>query len=136
VLIDHITHTYNVDVSRIHITGFSMGGYSAWALAMRNPQCFASVVPISSPGDHHRAASITDIPQWIFHGECDDVFPIDLPTQMVDALKQLGAREVRFSTYPSIGHDCWTAAYGELELWKWMLQQRRVNIASQEKENI
>src|SRR5690554_5169302 len=32
-LIDHIVETYAIDPDRVYLTGLSMGGYGAWALA-------------------------------------------------------------------------------------------------------
>jgi predicted peptidase len=27
--------------------------------------------------------------------------------------------------YPDAGHDSWTAAYADPELWRWLMQQQR-----------
>ena len=43
---------------------------------------------------------------------------------MAEALRRAGA-DVRYTEYPDAGHDCWDRAYGEPELWKWLLEQRR-----------
>jgi len=43
---------------------------------------------------------------------------------MVDALKEVGA-PVRLTVYDDLGHDCWTRAYDEPELYSWMLGIKR-----------
>jgi hypothetical protein len=44
---------------------------------------------------------------------------------MVRALEKAGAPEVRFTRYPDLMHDSWTAAYGNAEVYKWMLGHKR-----------
>jgi hypothetical protein len=44
---------------------------------------------------------------------------------MVDALKKAGAPNVQFTRYPDLMHDSWTAAYGNPEVYKWMLETKR-----------
>ncbi len=43
---------------------------------------------------------------------------------MVNALKALGSH-VKYTLYTDAGHDSWTAAYNDQELWKWMMEQSR-----------
>jgi predicted peptidase len=43
---------------------------------------------------------------------------------MVDALKAAGA-DVKFTVYPNTGHDAWTPAYDDPELYTWLLAQKR-----------
>jgi predicted peptidase len=63
-LLDEIVQRYRVDLDRIHVTGFSMGGYGTWDLALHTPNRFASLTPICGGGDSIRASQIKDIPQW------------------------------------------------------------------------
>jgi len=43
---------------------------------------------------------------------------------MVEALEKAGA-DVQFTRYPELMHDSWTAAYSNLEVYRWMLNCRR-----------
>ena len=63
-LLDEIVQRYRVDLDRIHLTGFSMGGYGIWDLAMHTPNRFASLMPICGGGDPIRASQIKHIHQW------------------------------------------------------------------------
>jgi len=44
---------------------------------------------------------------------------------MVRALEKVGAQEVKFTRYPDLMHDSWTAAYSNIEVYRWMLDRRR-----------
>ncbi|KAL9632427.1 MAG: hypothetical protein Q9204_003801 [Flavoplaca sp. TL-2023a] len=124
-LLDHIVQSYRVDIDRIHVTGFSMGGYGTWDLALSTPNRFASLMPICGGGDAIRAKNIKHVPQWVHHGERDDIIPISASEKMVKALKEVGAADVRFSRYKEDAHDSWTRAYGDVEVWRWVLDQKR-----------
>jgi predicted peptidase len=63
-LLDEIVDQYRVDIDRIHVTGFSMGGYGTWDLALHSPHRFASLMPICGGGDHLRVSHIQHIPHW------------------------------------------------------------------------
>ncbi|KAF2141482.1 uncharacterized protein K452DRAFT_309232 [Aplosporella prunicola CBS 121167] len=123
-LLDTILPSFRVDPARIHLTGFSMGGYGIWDLALHTPARFATLTPICGGADMIRASQIKHVPQWVHHGELDDIIPISQSKKMVDALKKAGAQKVQFTRYPNAAHDCWTDAYADLELWRWMLETR------------
>lgn len=45
---------------------------------------------------------------------------------MFNALAKYGAAEyVKFTRYPDLMHDSWTAAYGNFEVFEWMLRPKR-----------
>ena len=125
-LLDEIIAQYVVDVSRIYLTGLSMGGHGTWMLALAYPDRFAAIAPICGRGNQSIAARIKDVPVWAFHGAKDDKVPLNESIRMVDALKALGS-EVRFTVYPDGGHDSWTETYDNPELYEWFLQHRRGN---------
>jgi predicted peptidase len=123
-LLDSIESQYAVDRSREYVTGLSMGGFGTWAMLAEFPNRFAAAVMICGGGDPAKAASIKDTPLWVFHGEKDDVVPIERSRADVEALEKLGA-EVRFTAYPDAKHDSWTATYSNPKVYRWMLKHRR-----------
>ncbi|EHY55940.1 hypothetical protein HRR83_006679 [Exophiala dermatitidis] len=124
-LLDEIVQRYNVDLDRIHVTGFSMGGYGTWELALHTPHRFATVMPICGGGDDLRVSHIKHLPHWIHHGDLDDIIPLRASQKMVTALQKAGAPDVNFTRYPDLKHDSWTAAYNNPEVYRWMLGHRR-----------
>jgi len=124
-LLDEIAEKYTVDADRVYVTGLSMGGYGTWSLASRHPGRFAGIVPICGGGNAHTARRMKDIPTWVFHGGKDPVVPTSQSQRMVDAMKRAGAKDVKLTIYPDAGHDSWTKAYEDPELYKWLLRQKR-----------
>jgi len=122
-LCDHIADTYAVDKNRLYITGLSMGGYGTWEMVEKHPDKFAAAAPICGGGNTALAKHrLKDIPIWVFHGAKDDEVPIKKSEEMVEALKQAGNKNVKFTIYPETGHDSWTEAYNDPELYEWFLE--------------
>ncbi len=123
-LLNSVVAKYNVDTNRIYLTGLSMGGYGTYALAMAYPHRFAAIAPVCGEGDLTRAEVLKDTPIWVFHGEKDNVVPIETDILMVQILRNMG-NPVKFTTYPNVGHDAWTPAYNNPKLYKWFLKHKR-----------
>jgi predicted peptidase len=119
-LLDQLESSYNVDPTRIYVTGLSMGGFGTWRLASFTPQRFAAIAPICGGGESYWARSIQHIPTWVFHGAKDEVVSVERSQEMVDALKGLGA-EPKLTIYPDAGHDSWTETYDNDQLYEWLL---------------
>jgi predicted peptidase len=133
--LDDVEGSFPVDRERVSVTGISMGGYGTWLLALRQPERFAAAVPVCGGLDgtaqltHAQAARrLASIPQWVFHGDRDDIIPVDESRAMVRALKAAGA-DVRYTEYAGVRHNSWDRAYAEPELAPWLLAQRRVRSA-------
>lgn len=123
-LLDEIILNYQVDRDRIYLTGLSMGGYGTWSLAAAYPERFAAIVPICGGGSTEDAPRLKDLPIWVFHGAKDEAVPLKRSEEMVEAIEAAGGK-VKFTVYPEAGHDSWTAAYDDPELYAWLLQQKR-----------
>lgn len=123
-LLNTVQKQYPVDPTRIYLTGLSMGGYGAWHLALKDPARFAALVPVCGGGIPPLAAKLKNLPAWAFHGADDAVVPLSASTKMVEALKK-SKGNVKLTVYPGVGHNSWTKAYSEPELYTWMFAQRR-----------
>ncbi len=118
---------YNGDKKRIYLTGLSMGGYGSWHLAAEYSGIFAAVVPICGGvftllGFPHKFKKLVNTPIWVFHGEKDDVVPIEESEKIVNFLKEENGK-VKFTKYPNLKHDSWTITYDNPELYNWLLKQ-------------
>jgi predicted peptidase len=128
-LLDEIEATHPVAPDRVYLTGLSMGARETWRLAAQYASRFAAIVPICGrrpDGVRNRADAVTlaHMPTWVFHGAKDTIVPVEESEAMVAALRSYGA-DVHYTIYPEAGHDSWTQAYAEAELFPWLLSQRR-----------
>jgi poly(3-hydroxybutyrate) depolymerase len=123
-LLHEVLTRYRVDSNRLYLTGASMGGYGAWALAAAHPERFAAIAPICGGGDLASAYCLRGVPTWAFHGAEDTVVSPDESRKMVAALERAGG-DVRLTIYPGVGHDSATMTYTDSKLYKWFLTHRR-----------
>ena len=125
-LVEHVTHTCRVDLSRRYVTGLSMGGYGTWSLITHYPELFAAAVPICGGGDDALARfRLRSIPVWAFHGAKDPVVPLRKSEEMVNVMRQFGNRQVQLTVYPQADHDSWTDTYNNPDVYDWLLSHQR-----------
>jgi acetyl esterase/lipase len=136
--LDRESEEFRGDPQRTYLTGLSMGGYGAWELARLHPRRWAAVAiaaggPFWSyaperwqqsatlPAEYAHALGRT--PVWLFQGSDDPVVAPRQSELMFEALKAAGGR-ARLWIYQGLKHDCWTRAYDEPELPRWLLAHR------------
>ena len=123
-LLDAVQAQHQIDPARVYLTGLSMGGYGAWHLAIKDPERFSALVPVCGGGVPALAAKLKNLPTWAFHGANDDVVPLSASTKMVEALKEAGGH-AKLTVYPNVGHNSWSRAYSESNLYAWLFAQRQ-----------
>jgi predicted peptidase len=124
IFLDRAEKEYSTDPDRVYLTGLSMGGIGSWAQALNDPDRWAAVVPICGGGNQHDVEKIAHLPIWVFHGTLDTTIPVSFSRTMIKSLKKAGGSP-RYTEYPTVGHNSWSRAYREPELWPWLFSQSR-----------
>lgn len=188
-LINDFIRAFRGDVSRIYLTGQSMGGHGLWKYAAAYPYQFAALVPICAAGPgkkgEQREHDISPLervvdavcswryctectneylatcslhpfesgvrsradgcgacpPVWMFHGQNDQVVPVELSDNMHEALQKKNGEDsmqpdkLRFTRYvhapappmPEFarleGHASYELAFRDPRLYLWLLAQ-------------
>ncbi|MEL6811082.1 MAG: prolyl oligopeptidase family serine peptidase [Bacteroidota bacterium] len=123
-LIDNLKSEYPIDAQRLYIGGLSMGGMGTFEAVLRNPDLFAAAFAICGGANPRISETLSNTPFWIFHGEQDNVVPIQGSRKIYEALKEKNA-DVKFTAYPGVEHDSWTNAFAEPELLPWLFSKSR-----------
>jgi len=144
--IEHLATQFNVDRSRIYLSGVSMGGMGAWTIGLRFPGYFAAVAPISGQTDMFRwwrwdrnrfpphkrflvdwdnainmARNARGQNFFVQHGEADTLIPVAESRTMVQAVRALDI-PIEYYEHPNASHyiywekDCYQRA------WSWVKQ--------------
>jgi predicted esterase len=119
-----VVSLYNIDPSRIILTGLSLGGGGTWLWANDNPQNFAAIVPVCGWGAPSQACKLKNVAVWAFHGDKDTTVPTSSSVAMIDALKACGANPT-LTLYPGVGHDSWSRTYSNPEVVNWIMKQKK-----------
>jgi pimeloyl-ACP methyl ester carboxylesterase len=123
-ILDEVMKTYRVDKRRVHVTGNSMGAFGAVVLAAREPERFASLVPVCGGVEYLDSLRLRAVPIWAFHGEKDPIVPAEESRRLVRLVNEIGGN-ARLTIYPDLGHNCWDRAYNDRALWDWILAQHK-----------
>jgi len=129
-IIETLETQYNIDASRLYITGLSMGGYGTWDFILRYPTLFKAAVPICGAGDPSKASLIGTLPLRVFHSSDDPTVPVSGSRSMVDAINALGpnTRTEFYTEYTDQGHYSWINAYNTTDLVSWLFTTNPIKI--------
>ena len=125
-LIDKVAAEYNADMSRIAITGISMGGFGSWEMGLTFSNFFCAIAPVCSGGFSWRCSNLKNTPVWALHGDIDDIVPPRNSLEMVDSVNNNGGC-AKLTLFHNVGHECYDNAYLETTVIDWLLSQKREN---------
>lgn len=114
-LVERVKREYNVDESRIYLTGISDGGTGTYYLAMRDATRWASCLPLNGHpsvlGNPDTGAdgslfigNLVNCPLYLVNGGRDRLYPAASVAPFVDVMKRAGI-DLLFNVYPEAGHD-------------------------------
>jgi predicted peptidase len=143
-MISRALNDFNVDNSRLYITGLSMGGGGVWNMLHRYPDRFAAGVPIAAvtPASDFLSGNLMDDAIWAFHARNDSTVSVNTTRNVVSGILR-AARET-IPTFPPTndtttifqfdsqgldlhytepgtgGHGIWTPVYAFEPMYDWM----------------
>jgi len=126
-LIESTVETFSVDENRIWAAGFSMGGYGTWNLLMNHPDLFCAGVPMCGAASPAHAEALLNTPVWAIHGVKDPTVPVSGSREMVEAIRALGGKNVKYTELPDHEHDVWNYTYDSDEIFAWLFSQSKAS---------
>jgi hypothetical protein len=122
---NEITTRFKVDTNRVYLTGVSLGGAGTWYLAIKYPEKFAAIAPISGFSSHiqyiyDNAERLNNIPIWAFHGKKDLVVQYEDTERILKKLKE--NKHVKLTAPDDKGHELHWSVYPGQELYDWFLR--------------
>jgi predicted esterase len=124
-LIDDLAAKLPVDVNRIYLTGYSMGGFGCFSLAAKYPTKFAAVVPLAGGGDVNKAQLLKQTPIWAFHGDKDEMVPVERTRDVMKAITAAGGTSSKYDELAGQGHGIPGMVYSRSDLTTWIFAQKR-----------
>lgn len=125
ILIQSWVSSGKVDISKVYVGGLSMGGMGTFEILWRMPHTFAAAFPICGGGDISKLPLYArNTAVWIFHGDEDNVVPVQYSRSIYECLKELGC-DVEYTEYKGVNHGSWNNAFNEKGLASWLLSHNR-----------
>lgn len=125
VLIDDLCEKLPIDVQRLYLTGYSMGGFGCFSLATKYPTKFAAVVPLAGGGDPKNAEILKQTPLWAFHGDKDEMVNVERTRNVMKAITDAGGTVAKYDELAGQGHGIPGQVYGRSDLAAWIFAQHR-----------
>jgi predicted peptidase len=139
--LNYAKNTYRIDLSRIYLSGMSLGGTMVTDYAADHGAELAAIVPIAGVSVGVDVAqkcfdlAENGLPIWIFQNTNDELFSTEKTRLFVSLLNSfhpaVPPRYTEFLPFGDYGHDAWTKAtnpdYKEegMNIYEWMLQYHR-----------
>lgn len=123
-LVEEIIRNNRVDIGRIYATGLSMGGYGTLSIAKERPDLFSAIIPVCGGMDTTNIANLKEIPIWLFHGDADEVVPVENSELIYDLLKPINP-DIKITIYKGVDHNSWDRTYDNKKMYEWMLKQNK-----------
>ena len=122
--LDYICESLPIDTERVYLTGLSMGGTGSFMLAMAAPERFAALAPVCGSGIYWFGEALVDVPVMMYHGDLDEVVPIEESVEMLRAIHKRGGHAELKICY-GVKHGAWNVAYEGDELVNWFLSKKK-----------
>ncbi|MBI4885895.1 MAG: dienelactone hydrolase family protein [Acidobacteria bacterium] len=114
-LVDAVKRTYNVDESRVYITGISDGGTGTLFFALRAATPWAACLSLNGhpvvlqnpdvgADQQLYATNVSNCPLYMVNGGRDPLYPADSVAPFVDLMRRAGA-SVEFHVHPEAVHN-------------------------------
>jgi poly(3-hydroxybutyrate) depolymerase len=123
-MIDIIKKLYNVDEDRLYIHGTSMGGIGTFGLIQKYPDMFTAGYAVCGWATPQMAPQLSQLPFWIFHGERDDVVPVEGSRGIYNAVVANGGKQIRYTEFQGVKHDAWNYVNDD-KTYRWLLAQKK-----------
>ncbi len=125
-LIDEVSIQYNINTSRIYLTGFSAGGNGVWGIVNKYPDKFRAAVPVSGyyyiDGNNFKNVPVRAL---VGTGTTEqNTFAANMQTN-VDKINNAGGK-AELKTISDAGgeHVAVQAHYSTKELYQWLLSNK------------
>jgi predicted peptidase len=125
------TANYDVDMTRVYLTGLSCGamGSANYFKQYGTQQGIAAAVLIAGRASiawqGQGCTLVQQMALWAFHGDADNVVPISDDNMAMPLFAACaGRKDVRYNVYPGVGHDSWTQTYdlsAGNDIYTWLL---------------
>jgi predicted peptidase len=110
--VEYAKSVYNVDASRIYMTGWSQGGFASLLYAANYPEKVAAVVSVAGGffgGPPSNVCDINPVAIWAFHGADDSVISLGGGMGSIQAVNAINACTpdvtAKLTVFPGQGHS-------------------------------
>ena len=123
-LVKDLNKNYNISMSKVALTGHSMGGTGAYQLQVKLPNTFACVAPMSGSIANTEAnlAALSKTKIWAFVGTDDTIVDPESSRVIISVLQDSGANAKITELNGATHFDVPSLAYKNKDLIQWLVR--------------
>jgi pimeloyl-ACP methyl ester carboxylesterase len=125
--INDVKRRFPIDDDRVYLTGLSMGGGGTLWLGLTRPDVWAALAPVCAAapaGTEELAPNALNLPVHLFHGDQDDVVPVEVSREWQKRFLNLGVK-AEYVEFPGVHYNSWDSAYKDGAIFDWLGKFRR-----------
>jgi len=110
-----------------------MGGGGTLWIGLTRPDLWAAIAPVCAAapsGTEELGPNALNLPVHLFHGDQDQVVPVEISRQWHKRFLNLGVK-AEYVEYPGVNHNSWDYAYKDGAIFDWFARFRRVHYPDQ-----
>ncbi len=124
-VLNYVQANYPTDLTRVYVTGMSLGGYGTLHFAGKFPERIAAAVALCGGGNIKDACNLGKTNLWIQHGKLDRDVPYTESTKIHEAIRACNPiKEANLTIYPKLGHSELAWEFQKDTLYNWLFQFR------------
>jgi len=125
-VVQYIIDNYNIDQSRIYVTGMSLGAYGTLTYAGKYPNRIAGAIAICGGGNVADACNLGSIPIKLIHGDKDHIVPLKESKKIMTAILNCTKKApVELQVVKGGNHSNVEDFYRRIDLYNWLLDKRK-----------
>lgn len=125
-IVAYMIEKYQIDESRIYVTGMSLGSYGTMKYVGTYPNRVAAAISICGGGDINDACNLAKIPIKVIHGDKDFIVPLSESQKIVNAIKKCHKEApIEFQIVKGGNHGSVEDLYRHKELYEWLLKHKK-----------
>lgn len=142
--ISYLIINYNININRIYLTGYSMGGNGCFNyISEYGADAYATaIVPIAGGGNPNTGNKFNTISVWAFHGDNDTTVSHTKSINMINAINFANPKvKAKLTIYPGVAHNSDTRTFDNsgmgtesnnydafnMTIYDWMLLYKKDN---------
>jgi predicted peptidase len=122
-LMDSVQADFNIDTSKVLVTGFSMGAVGTWHMAAGQQEFFKAAIPVAGMPPSYVISLLKDVPMYVIHSKNDEVFPFNEAEEVINSLITNGI-DIEFKAIEGLSHYSTSSFVNPLhEAIPWVLEK-------------
>lgn len=125
-VLEFVQSKYNIDASRIYVTGMSLGSYGTMKFVGKYHYKIAAAVSICGGGEEADACNLTQVPLKVIHGDKDFIVRLSESQKIVNAIKKCNKNApIEFQIIKGGNHGSVENLYRENAIYEWLFKHKK-----------